>query len=97
MEENNKQSITEKVKAVKKPVIHRRFEGEVVSVQEQKTIHVLVKMLKMHPKYKKRYTESKKFAVHDEKDVAKLGNLVMIEECRPISKTKRWRLVKIIK
>jgi small subunit ribosomal protein S17 len=80
-----------------KKSIHRQFEGEVVSVREDKTIHVLVKTIKMHQKYKKQYTTSKKYAVHDEKNDAKLGDLVVFQECRPLSKTKRWRLVKIVK
>lgn len=78
-------------------VIHRQFEGSVVSEKEDKTIHVLVKTEKMHPKYKKQYMTNKKYAVHDEKNVAKVGNVVLFQECRPISKTKKWRLIKIIK
>jgi len=74
--------------------IRRQFEGEVVSVGEDKTIHVLVKSIKMHPKYKKQYTTSKKYAVHDEKNEAKLGDKIVFEECRPLSKIKRWRLIK---
>lgn len=76
---------------------HRTFEGEVVSVKENKTIHVVVKTTKMHPKYRKQYTVSKRFAVHDENSRAKLGNYVTFVECRPISKTKKWTLVNIIK
>ncbi|PIR78475.1 MAG: 30S ribosomal protein S17 [Candidatus Magasanikbacteria bacterium CG10_big_fil_rev_8_21_14_0_10_36_16] len=76
---------------------HRNFEGEVVSVAENKTIHVIVKTTKMHPKYRKQYVVSRKFAVHDEHSRAKLGNLVTFVECRPISKTKKWTLVNIIK
>ncbi|OGH60203.1 MAG: 30S ribosomal protein S17 [Candidatus Magasanikbacteria bacterium RIFCSPHIGHO2_01_FULL_33_34] len=80
-----------------KKSIHRQFEGEVVSVAEHKTIHVSVKTKKMHPKYKKQYTTSKKYAVHDEKNIAQVGDVVSFLECRPISKTKKWRLVKVIK
>lgn len=83
-------------KAIKK-AIHRQFEGVVVSVAEDKTVHVKVLTRKMHPKYKKQYTTSKKYAVHDEKNEAKMGDKVVFAECRPISKTKRWRLVRIIK
>ncbi|MFA7314931.1 MAG: 30S ribosomal protein S17 [Candidatus Magasanikbacteria bacterium] len=80
-----------------KQVQHRNFEGEVVSVKENKTIHVVVKTTKMHPKYRKQYAVSKKFAVHDEYSRAKLGNLVTFVECRPISKTKKWALVNVVK
>jgi len=76
---------------------HLNFEGELVSVAENKTIHVIVKTTKMHPKYRKQYVVSRKFAVHDEHSRAKLGNLVTFVECRPISKTKKWTLVNIIK
>ncbi|MFA6427583.1 MAG: 30S ribosomal protein S17 [Candidatus Magasanikbacteria bacterium] len=78
-------------------VQHRRFEGEVTSTKEHKTIHVLVKSIKNHPKYKKNYVVGKKFAVHDETGRAKVGNVVVFEECRPLSKTKRWTLVSILK
>ncbi|MDP2692475.1 MAG: 30S ribosomal protein S17 [bacterium] len=80
-----------------KKAIHRQFEGEVLSVAENKTIHVRVQTRKMHPKYKKQYSTSKKYAVHDEKNIAKVGDVVSFLECRPLSKTKRWRLIKVIK
>ncbi len=75
----------------------RQFTGEVTSVVENKTIHVLVQLRKLHPIYKKQYWQSKKYAVHDEKNEAKVGDTVVFEECRPLSKTKRWRLVNITK
>lgn len=77
-------------------VIHRQFEGEIVSEVENKTVHALVRSIKMHPKYKKQYTTSKKYAIHDEKNEAKLGDKIVFEECRPFSKTKKWRLIKVI-
>ncbi|PIZ95479.1 MAG: 30S ribosomal protein S17 [Candidatus Magasanikbacteria bacterium CG_4_10_14_0_2_um_filter_33_14] len=80
-----------------KKIQHRNFEGEVVSVKENKTIHVLVKTTKMHPKYRKQYVVSRKYAVHDEHAKAKLGDFVNFVECRPISKTKKWTLVSIQK
>ncbi len=76
-------------------VHHRRFEGEVVSTKEQKTIHVLVNTIKTHPKYHKQYTRSRMYPVHDEKGVAQVGDVVVFEECRPLSKTKRWTLVSV--
>ncbi len=80
-----------------KKSMKRRFEGEVVSAGADKTIRVLVKTMKMHSKYKKQYASSKKYGVHDEKNEAKIGDVVLFEECKPMSKTKRWRLVKIVK
>lgn len=73
----------------------RQFEGEVVSAPEDKTIHVLVKSTKMNAKYRKQFTTTKKYAVHDEKNEAKAGDVVVFEECRPMSKTKKWRLISI--
>ena len=81
----------EKVQSVVKHA--RRFRGTVVSNAMQKTIVVRVDDLKRHPKYNKSYRVSEKFHVHDEKGVAKPGDTVEFIECRPLSKTKRWRLV----
>ncbi len=75
---------------------HRRFEGVVVSTKEHKTIHVSVDSIKTHPKYQKQYTRSKKYAVHDETGKAHVGDVVLFEECRPLSKTKRWTLVSVV-
>lgn len=80
-----------------KKVTYRKFEGEVVGCKADKTISVLVKTKKMHPKYKKQYVVSRKFAIHDEKNLAKESDKVLFEECRPMSKTKKWRLVSILK
>lgn len=76
---------------------HRRFEGEVVTRSGEQTLRVLVNTKKMHPKYQKQYSVSKKYAVHDPKNEAAVGDRVIFEECRPLSKTKRWRLVQIVK
>lgn len=89
--------MAEKTTTIKAKTMHRQFEGVVVSVAEQKTIHVLVKTIKMESKYKKQFVVTKKYAVHDEKNDAKLGDTVVFQECRPLSKTKRWRLVSIKK
>lgn len=75
----------------------RQFEGTVVGATEDKTIHVLVQTTKMHPKYRKQYTTGKKYAVHDENNIAKVGDTVAFLECRPMSKTKRWRISNIVK
>ena len=61
-----------------------------------KTITVLIESYKVHPLYGKRVKYSKKYAAHDELNEAKVGDLVRIEECRPMSKTKKFRLVEIV-
>lgn len=73
-----------------------RLIGEVVSDKMRKTIVVEVRKLKVHPKLKRRYKIHKRYKVHDEKGECKVGERVVIEECRPISKEKNWRLVKKI-
>lgn len=73
------------------------FQGKVTSDQMDKTIVVEVNRIKVHPLYKKRYRVSRKYKVHDEKNEAKVGDKVNFEECRPLSKDKKWRLVEIIK
>jgi len=74
----------------------RKLKGVVISNKMAKTIVVSVKTMKMHPKYKKQYKVSKKYKVHDEKNLAKLGQEVIFQECRPLSKDKKWRLIKIV-
>ena len=76
--------------------IKKSLEGKVVSDKMQKTIVVEVDRIKVHPVYKKRYFVSRKYKVHDEKGLAKIGDKVIFEECRPLSKDKKWRLIKII-
>jgi small subunit ribosomal protein S17 len=74
----------------------QEFIGKVVSDKTDKTISVLVETYKIHPLYKKRVKYSKKYAAHDEKNEAKIGDTVRIVETRPLSRTKRFRLVEII-
>jgi small subunit ribosomal protein S17 len=74
----------------------RQFQGVVVSVSGHKTIHVEVRSKKTHPIYKKQYWVSKKYPVHDPKGLAKKGDSVLFQECRPISKTKRWRMLSVL-
>lgn len=74
----------------------RKLKGVVVSDKMQKTVLVRVDRLKKHPKYLKYYRVSKKFKAHDEKNEYKAGDVVMIEETRPLSKDKRWRVVKLL-
>ncbi len=75
----------------------RKFTGTVVSDKMDKTIVVAVTSAKVHPRYKKQYTVSHKYKVHDERNEAKPGQTVVFEECRPLSKDKRWRLIEVKK
>lgn len=75
----------------------RRFIGTVVSTAMSKTIVARVDTMKLHSKYKKFYKVSNKYHIHDEKNEAKVGDKVKFVECRPLSKTKRWRLVEVVK
>lgn len=75
----------------------RRFQGVVVSHRMDKTAVVKVDRVKVHPKYGKRYRVSEKYKIHDEKNECKAGQEVIFEECRPISKEKRWRLIEVVK
>jgi small subunit ribosomal protein S17 len=70
--------------------------GEVISNKMAKTIIVRVERRVAHPRFKKVITRYRKFYAHDEKSEAKVGDRVRIEETRPISKSKRWRLVSVI-
>jgi len=72
------------------------FTGTVVSNQNDKTITVLVTTYKKHPLYSKRVISSKKFRAHDEKNEANTGDVVKITECRPLSKSKRFRLIEVV-
>lgn len=71
--------------------------GKIVSNKMQKTVVVQVMRLAQHPRAKKVIKLFKKFKAHDEKQVAKPGDTVLIRETRPISKTKRWVLVKVLR
>ncbi|MEJ5230485.1 MAG: 30S ribosomal protein S17 [Pseudothermotoga sp.] len=75
----------------------KRLTGVVVSDKMNKTIVVKVTRKFEHPKYKKAIERSKKYHVHDENNVCKIGDVVVIEETRPLSKTKSWRVVEILK
>ena len=74
----------------------RKIQGTVVSQTMQKTVVVEANRLKKHSKYLKYHRVTKKFKAHDEKGEFKKGDVVIIEETRPISKEKRWRVVKLI-
>jgi len=70
--------------------------GEVLASKMTKTIVVQVERRFAHPTFKKVVTQYKKFYAHDEKSEAKPGDRVRIEETRPVSKLKRWRLVEVV-
>jgi len=69
---------------------------EVVSDKFNTTRTVLVKLVKMHPLYKKRFIVRKKFYAHDANNSSKLWDIVKVREVKPISRTKRWNIVEII-
>lgn len=77
-----------------KRTIRRSFSGIVVSNKMDKTIVVQVDRTLVHPKYGKRYVRSEKFHVHAPEGKFEIGQKVSFRECRPLSKTKRWTVVK---
>lgn len=77
--------------------IHKTLIGVVVSEKNKKTVIVEVERKFNHPLYKKLVIKHKKYAAHDEKSIAHLGDTVRITECRPISKTKHFYVVKVVK
>jgi small subunit ribosomal protein S17 len=79
-----------------KPHRRQRKQGRVTSDKMQKTIVVAVEELKRHRVYKRTYRYTTKFKAHDEFEEARIGDMVVIEETRPLSKEKRWKLVKIM-
>ena len=76
--------------------ISRRLTGRVVSDKMDKTVTVLVERKVKHALYGKFVTRSRKYHAHDEQNEFHPGDVVMIEECRPLSKTKAWRVVKVL-
>jgi small subunit ribosomal protein S17 len=76
--------------------IKRKLTGRVTSDKMDKTITVLVERKVKHPLYGKYVTRSKKYHAHDETNEIGVGALVVIEECPPLSKTKTWRVVKVL-
>jgi len=74
----------------------RSLQGVVVSTGMDKTIAVRVERVFRHPKYKKFVRRHKKYLAHDEQNTAGMGDTVRIVECRPLSKTKRWRLSAVV-
>ena len=76
--------------------VQRELTGRVVSDKMDKTITVMVERKVKHPLYKKYVRRSTKFHAHDENNECNMGDVVTIQQCRPIAKSKSWRLVKVV-
>ena len=83
--------------AAEKRTHQKTLVGNVVSTKMQKTIVVEVTRKKAHPLYRRVIARSRKLHVHDEQNTAHVGDVVRIEETRPLSRLKRWRLTEIIR
>lgn len=77
-------------------LLKRTLTGSVVSDKMDKTVTVLVERRVRHPLYGKIVTRSKKYHAHDENNEFHNGDVVVIEECRPLSRTKTWRVAKLV-
>lgn len=75
----------------------KTMRGYVVSDKMQKTVMVEVMRTRRHPLYKKVLRTSKKFMAHDEEEECRQGDFVEIEECRPLSRRKRWRVTQVLR
>ena len=96
MAEETKNSTTAPATGIASRGNRKERVGEVISNRMTKTIVVRVERRFPHPKFKKVVTGYKKFYAHDEKGDAKVGDRVRIEETRPLSRLKRWRLVEVV-
>lgn len=85
MKDSMKKENKEKIKG-------RLLKGTVVSDKMDKTVVVKVNRYKKHPKYQKRYRTSRRYKAHDAENKYREGEQVMIQECRPLSKNKKWRV-----
>jgi small subunit ribosomal protein S17 len=77
-------------------VIRKELVGRVVSDKMDKTITVLIERQVQHPIYGKFIRRSTKVHAHDENNECRAGDMVVVEQCRPLSKTKTWRLVRVV-
>ncbi len=73
------------------------LQGVVVSDKMQKSAVVLVERTVQHPLYKRTLKRSKRYQIHDERNVCRVGDSVRMVECRPLSKHKRWRLLEVVR
>ncbi|OGK06649.1 MAG: 30S ribosomal protein S17 [Candidatus Riflebacteria bacterium GWC2_50_8] len=78
-------------------VIRRSRVAKVIADSTEKTIKVEIEGIVQHPRYKKYIKRHTRFLVHDPEEKCKVGDLVRIEECRPVSKTKKWIVREIVK
>ena len=76
--------------------VRRAVQGSVISARSDKSITVLVVRQFKHPLYKKYVRRSTRLHAHDESNDCKEGDTVLIEECRPLSKTKSWRVIRVL-
>jgi len=76
--------------------VNRTLSGRVTSDKMNKTVTVLVERRIKHPLYGKFITRSKKYHAHDDNNQFSMGDMVLIEECRPLSKTKSWKAIKLL-
>ncbi len=81
---------------MEKTIKRKTLQGHVVSNKMDKTVVVQVERKYMHPKFKKVVKSSRKYSAHDEENECKPGDFISIIETRPLSKTKRWRMIKVI-
>ena|SRR5437763_3926412 len=91
------QHTSSSTQVVRKKSRRQQKVGRVVSNKMDKTIVVIVESLKKHRIYKRTYKQTKRFHAHDEENTCQVGDVVRIEESRPLSKLKRWRLVEVVK
>ncbi len=97
MEKNKKNlSVQTEEKNSKNPILVKKM-GSVVSDKNNKTVVVEVVDMKTHPVYKKKYRKTSRYKAHDEKNSCKVGDRVIISQCRPISKEKTWKVIEIKK
>ncbi len=75
---------------------NRTLQGRVVSDKMDKTVTVMIERRVKHPLYGKFVRRSTKVHAHDENNECRIGDVVMVEQCRPLSKTKNWRFVKLV-
>ena len=71
----------------------QKITGTIVKVSSLQTVHIQTKVTKVHPLYRKRYSLLKRYVAHDAAGTAKVGDIVTISPCRPVSKSKRWAIV----
>jgi small subunit ribosomal protein S17 len=90
------ESVAEAVEAAPAQTLRTQKIGRVVSDKMEKTVVVAVDSVRRHPLYRKRITRTSKFLAHDEQNACKPGDIVRIEETRPLSKRKRWIVREIV-